>query len=318
MGIGTANGLVTGGGALTTRHGAWTFGIGGAREVRDLGDRQVISRVINSLSAQELGKDFGDYYLMNAASVTLTRTLGAQGSARLESGFEHVDPMVAEATWARGAYLRPNPNVDHGSWAVSRLTLARRSSSFSTAGEFTFKLEVEGGFSVRNDSNVNGAGQPLGDYARSYGELRWQAPLGATSVLLRAAGGYGTSQLPRHRAFVIGGRGSLLGEPFHGFAGSRMAWGALEWRVPVGIPEIKLGSFAGTGRSLTLAPNVSVGWVDGALPGMFVGPTGDPVVSAGLGASVFHDLLRFDVGYGFRSRQVGFAVDVSRAFWDIL
>jgi hypothetical protein len=117
---------------------------------------------------------------------------------------------------------------------------------------------------------------------------------------------------------VLGGRGSLLGEPFHGLGGRRMGWTSVEWQLPVRIPEIRMGSFAGTGTGLTLAPNVGIGWVGGAIPGFPATPVRGPDVAAGLGASWLHDLLRFDVGYGFKSRQFGFSVDVSRSFWGIL
>jgi hypothetical protein len=41
-------------------------------------------------------------------------------------------------------------------------------------------------------------------------------------------------------------------------------------------------------------------------------------VAVGLGFAWLHGLLRFDAGYGVRSRLVAFAVDVSRDFWEIL
>ncbi len=39
---------------------------------------------------------------------------------------------------------------------------------------------------------------------------------------------------------------------------------------------------------------------------------------AGLGFEWFHDLIRFDAGYGLRTGRLGASVDVSRDFWDIL
>ncbi len=318
VGVGTATGLFTGGLALSSRRGAWTLRLAGSREVRDLGDMPVISRAINSISAQELGADYGDYFLATVGSVSLTRSLGAKGSALFEVSFERIDSLTAGATWSRGAYSRANPGADPGNYVMARFALAQRTPSFASSRDLSGRLALELG--VRPGDVLQGpaAGTHNPGYARAFGELRWQLPAGATTLLLRAAGGYGTAMLPRHRAFALGGRGTLLGETFRGFGGRAMAWGAAEWRLPVGIPELKLGSFAGTGRTLTLAPNVAVGWVGKPVAGLFTAPSGDPVVSLGLGAAWFHDLVRFDLGYAPRIRTFGFAFDVSRDFWDIL
>ncbi|MFI5208357.1 MAG: hypothetical protein ACHQX4_10090 [Gemmatimonadales bacterium] len=321
VGVGTATGLFTGGLALTSRHGAWTLRLAGMREVRDIGDMPVISRAVNSISAQELGKDFGDYYLASGGSVSLTRSLGAKGSAQLEVGVEHIDSLVAGATWSRGTYARANPGADPGDYAIARFALTQRTPSFASSRDLSGHLEVEGGVGDPFDSygpTIPGAPPPPGDYLRAFGDVRWQLPAGATTLLLRAAGGYGTASLPRQRAFVLGGRGTLLGEVFRSFGGRAMAWGSAEWRLPVTIPELKLGSFAGTGRTLTIAPNVAVGWVGKPIAGLFAPVSGDPVTSLGLGAAWFHDLVRFDLGYAPRVRTLGFAFDVSRDFWDIL
>jgi hypothetical protein len=303
--VGTGTGLVSGSVAFSTRWGATTLRVALVRDVRDLGDMPVIARALNSVSAQELGRDYGDYYLAGGGVVSLVRAVGGTGSARLEAGWERIDSLTAGATWSRGAFARANPGVDRGEWTIARLSYTRRAPSFASARDLSGRFEVE-------------AGLGPADYLRGCGELRWQLPAGRSSVLLRAAGGLGSSRLPRHRAFVLGGRGTLLGEPFRGLGGQQMLWTSAEWRVPVAIPEVGLGSFAGTGRTLTLAPTIAVGWMGGSVPGFFAAPSTGPDVSIGLGASWFHDLLRFDAGYGLRSRGFGFSVNVSRDFWDIL
>ncbi|MFI5279956.1 MAG: hypothetical protein ACHQU1_05645 [Gemmatimonadales bacterium] len=318
LGVGTATGLLTGGLALTSRHGAWTLRVAGTREVRDIGDVPVISRAVNSISAQELGADYGDYYLASGGSVSLTKSLGAKGSALFEGGFEHIDSLTAGATWSRGAYARANPGADPGNFVVGRFALAQRTPSFASARDLSGRLDVEVGVQPGDVTQGPNAGATNPGYARAFGELRWQLPAGSTTLLLRAAGGYGTARLPRQRAFVLGGRGTLLGEAFRSFGGRALAWGSAEWRLPVSIPELKLGSFAGTGRTLTLAPNVAVGWVGKPIAGLFAPVSADPVTALGLGAAWFHDLLRFDLGYAPRIRTFGFAFDVSRDFWDIL
>jgi hypothetical protein len=302
-GVGTATGLVTGGAAFQIRRGSATWRLAGAREVRDLGDMPVISRAVNSLTSQEAGRDYGDYYFATGGTLSVTGAVGGRTTLRLEVGYERIDSLTAGASWARGAYARPNLGVREGEWTVARLTLKRRTPSFAVNRDFSGRIDVEGGLGPS-------------DYLRTFAELRWQLPVGATSFLVRGAVGATQGNLPDHRAFVLGGRGTMLGEPFRGRRGARMAWGSAEWQIPVGIPEIRMGSFAGTGRRLTLAPNVAVGWTGGLVSG--TGPATGADVSFGLGASWLHDLLRFDAGYGISSHRFGFSVDVSRGFWDIL
>ena len=305
-GFGTASDLLTGAAAFTTRHGRTTWRIAAAREVRETGDIPVISRVVNSITSQEGGRDFGDYYLASGGSLGFTRLLGGRGALRLEGAFEHVDSLVAVATSARGPYRRENPGTEERDWALLRAQVTRRTPSFAVSRDLTGSLEVEGGFAE---------GQ---QYARLFAEARLQLPAGGATVLLRAAGGAATASVPRHRTFVLGGRGTLLGEPFRGLGGRTMAWLSTEWQLPVRIPEIRMGSFAGTGRRLTVAPSVAAGWMGGRVAGVPGTPAAGPDVALGLGASWLHDLFRFDVGYGLSSGQWGFSLDVSRSFWDIL
>ncbi len=304
-GAATATWLPTGAASLAWRRGRTTVQLAGTRAVRDLGDIPVIARALNTLSAQETGRDFGDYYLIAGGALSVARTVGGRSQLRLEAGWERIDSLAVRARWSRGTYARPNPGVDAGGWAVGRLAWRRQAPSFAARRDLSGRLELEGGVG------------PM-DYGRLFAEVRWQLPAGASLVVLRAAGGAASAGAPRHRSFVLGGRGTLLGEPFRGRGGRALALTSLEWRVPVGVPELRLGSFAGTGRRLTLAPNVALGWAGGAVPGFVAPPRGGVDVALGLGLSGFHDLVRFDVGWGVRSRRLGVSVDVSRDFWDIL
>jgi len=305
-GTATSTTLVTGAVAFSLRLGATTWRLQATRDVRDLGDLAVISRAVNSITAQEGGADYGDYYLAAGAGAGITHALGGRSTLRLDAGWVQVDSLLTTAEWARGTYSRPNPGVDEGGWTTARAVWQRRTPSFASPRDLSGRLELEGG-----------AGPT--DYLRAFGELRWQGPVtSGASVLVRAAAGAGTDQLPRHRAFVLGGRGTLLGGPFRELGGTRMAWLSAEWQQRVGIPELRLGSFAGTGPTATLAPNVAVGWAGGRIPGFVAAPSAGPQVSLGLGLACLHGLLRVDAGYGVQSRRVAVAVDVSRDFWEIL
>jgi hypothetical protein len=303
-GTATSTSLVTGGIAAAARRGPFTWRLEGDRAVRDLGDLAVISRAVNSITAQEGGADYGDYYLTTGGSAGLTRALGGRSALRLDAGWARIDSLTATASWARGAYARANPAVDEGEWTTARLAWQRHSPSFAAASDLSGRVEVEGGLGPA-------------DYVRGFGELRWQRPVGTSTLLVRAAAGAGSNALPRHRGFVLGGRGTLLGEPFRGTGGRRFGWLSLEWQHEIGVPELKLGSFAGTGPRATVAPTLALGWTGGGIAGFFAQP-GSPDATVGLGVAWLHGLLRFDVGYGLRAKRLGFALDVSRDFWEIL
>lgn len=305
VGSATATELVTGGAALTVRRGPWTWRLGATRAVRDLGDGPVVSRVMNSLLAQEFGLDYGDYYLATGGGAGVTRAVRGRTELRLEAGYEKIDSLTVAARWSRGEYARANPAVDEGEWVYARFGLRRQTHSFATEREFSGRVEVEGG-----------AGPA--DYLRVFGAARWQVPAGGGRLVLRTSGGAASRNLPRHRGLVLGGRGTLLGEPFRGLAGRSMAWSSVEWGLPAAVPEIPLGSFAGTGRKLTVAPFVAVGWVGGSLAGFPGRPSRGVHPALGIGLGWLHDLVRVDVGYGVRSGRLGGALDVGRALWEIL
>ena len=305
-GAATATTLFSGGLAVRARRGAWTMALTGYRDVRDMGDAPVIARAVNSLLAQETGSDFGDYYLATGGEGSLTRALGGRTALALTAGAARIDSLPVRAGWARGAYRRSSPQVAEGTWAYARVGLLRQASSFAMAREFTGRAELEA------------ASLGTARYARAYAEGRWQVPAGEGWVVFRGSAGAATRRLPAHRAFVLGGRGTLVGEGFRALSGREAVWFSADLRVPVGVPEIPLGSLAGTGRTATLVPFVAAGWTGGRIAGIPGAPAAGVRPVIGLGIEWPHDLLRLDAGVSPRTGRVGVAVDVSRAFWDIL
>src|SRR5207302_6827785 len=150
-------------------------------------------------------------------------------------------------------------------------------------------------------------------YLRLSGAGHLLVPLGATRVLVRAQGGGASARLPARRAFVLGGRGTLLGDPFRAWGGRRMGLVHVEWRVPVPFPSLGVGPYARTPRSVTLAPYVAVGWVHrpvAATPRM---PTGGARTTPGLGVAWF-GVFRCEAGFGPAAHRMGAAFDASRDF----
>jgi hypothetical protein len=128
--------------------------------------------------------------------------------------------------------------------------------------------------------------------------------------------GLATRNLPPHRAFVLGGRGTLLGDEFRDWGGRRAALVHLEWRTPVPFVHLSAGP-ARTPGTITLAPYAAWGWTAEPIALTPWRATPGTRVTVGLGAE-WLGLLRLEAGYGVQTRQIHVAFDVTRDFWDIL
>ena len=246
IGYGTSDERLTGGLGVLVGSGATQLSLAAERRVRDLSDLPVISPALNSLLSQEAGDDYGDYVLLNAAAaaapppaerahVGLAGSWGWRRAGRWRSarhrppaGTGRIPPLGA------GTY-RVARVASSGPAAASRCgTTSRGGSRLSRAakgpGEY---LRVSGGGPLARARPVRGSSSP--------GCTSAPAPTGC----------------PRYRSFVLGGRGTLLGEPFRAYGGRTVALAHMEWRFEVPFPAVPLGSFASTGRHLTVAPFVA-------------------------------------------------------------
>ena len=304
IGYGTSDERVTGGLTLLADAGATQLTLGAERRIRDFADLPVISPVLNSLLAQEAGDDYGDYVLVNSATAGLRHHLGGRTAVELQLAVEESRSTGVASSPANGTY-RPNPALGAGTFRVARAALERASGGIAVERDFQGRLALE-------------AGEGAGEYLRATADGRWLTGAGPGRLLGRLHLGAGTARLPAYRSFVLGGRGTLLGEPFRAYGGKSMALVHAEWRVEVPVPALALGSFAGTGRSLTLAPFLAAGWTDRPLPGLPWRGTDGIRPVAGLAAEWLMGLLRFEVGVGLRTGDLGFSVDVNRDWWGIL
>ena len=297
--------------------GAVAFALGGAtgielagyRQVRDIVDVPVIAPLLNSIASQEFGDDYGDYYLATGARAALHGGLGggARGEWRVTGGRERVATLPVRAQPATGQF-RPNPAVRDGRFSIASLTLRRRSEGFAVRRDLAAELSIEGG---RMDGGPG--------YVRIAAAGHVLVPVGGSRVLMRLQGGAAGDGLPPHRAFALGGRGTLLGDDFREWGGRRAALVHLEWRAPVPFVRMAAGPYARTPGTITLAPFVAAGWSDRPIPGTpwRATPGAGARVTLGLGAE-WLGVFRLDVGYGVESRRVRVSFDVTRDFWDIL
>jgi len=97
-----------------------------------------------------------------------------------------------------------------------------------------------------------------------------------------------------------------------------MALGQVEWRLEAPVPAIPLGSFATTGRRLTVAPFFALGAAGRPLSGVPWGSSDGLRPVAGVALEWFMRLLRVEAGIGLRTGDFGLTVDVNRDWWGLL
>ena len=271
------------------------------RTVRDIPDARVIAPLLNSVGAQEWGDDYGDYYRATGLELSATFRTSPRSEVQFAIQRERVESQSINATPASGTF-RPNPAV-HDGWFNAGIFTARRRSE---------------GFAVRRDVAGEASIEVGNDYARLSATGHWLIPLGAGSqrLLTRVDFGWGSDELPPHRAFVLGGRATLLGDEFREWGGRRAALIHMELRTAVPFFRLAAGP-AHTPGSLTLAPYVAAGWTDNTIALTPWQHTPQTRVTLGLGAE-WLGLFRIEAGYGLQSQNLHVAFDVTRDFWDIL
>ena len=258
IGYGTSDERVTGGLTLLAGTGATQLSLGAERQIRDFADFPVISPILNSLLAQEAGDDYGDYVLLDAATAGVRHRLDGRTSVELRArGGGEPQPRRRGDAGQRHLPAEPSARRRH----------RPRRASVARAGEWRHgRGGRPPGTALPRDGDGEGEG---GDaYFRAAAEGRWLTGAGPGRLLTRAYAGAGTRGLPAYRSFALGGRGTLLGEPFRAYGGRSMALAQTEWRLEVPVPALPLGSFASTGRHLILAPFLAAGWSERPLQGL--------------------------------------------------
>src|SRR5438046_2077511 len=237
-------------GALSAvdRRGRSALEVSVYREVRDGRDAAVIPPPLNSFAPPELGHHHRHLCLADRQRLPDRHGLGVRSEWRATAGRESIGSLAVTAVPANGSF-RPNPSLGGPGVDLVQLALERRSEGFAVRRDLHVETMLEGG---RKDGGAT--------YLRLSGAGHVLFPAGATRLLLRAQGGVASAGLPTHRAFVLGGRGTLLGDEFRQWGGRRMALLHLEWRVPVPFVSLGVGPYARTPRTLTVAPYVAPGW----------------------------------------------------------
>lgn len=287
------------------RRASWgDLALEAGREVRDVADQPLIAPVLNSLAAQELGRDYGDYVLREGVSLRLGRP-GRRWAWAAALGAERSQSVGVRASPVTGSY-RVNPPLGAGGYRLLQVSLERPARALPQAFETTARLDLEGGLS---DSSR---------YLRLAGRGGVEAAAGGTRFRALAWAGWASPEIRRDRALLWGGRGAAGCAGGLRCAGRYGAGGDLEWRISVPVPDLPLGAFVSSGRAAIVAPFLRAAWLEGTVPGSPWSGTNGVRPLAGLGLEWPRQLLRVEVGFDVRTGRRAVTVDLNRSLWPLL
>jgi hypothetical protein len=304
--LGTSDERLLGSLAVSVPVGKLRIGAEGFRRIRDFSDVPVITPLFNSIGAQEFGKDYGDYLLVEGGTIS-SRVTNGRNASTLELFYERPQSIDIAASPASGTF-RPNPPL--GGPRIDdiggvRLSFERASGGIAVAHDLQGTLSLETG--------KNGS-----PYWRATGQGRWLTQVWGQELVSRIYLGWGSGHLPMYKSFVLGGRGTLLGEPFRAYGGRSIALVQTEIRFQAPFPSIPLGSFASTGKSIVVAPFFAAGWTERSYDLLPWEESEGVRPVAGIALEWFMRLIRLEAGVGLRTGDVGVTVEVHRDWWSIL
>jgi hypothetical protein len=304
MGYGLGDGRLTGKVESSWRLGGARVGLIADRAVLDVGDFAGASLLVNSIAAQEAGRDLGDYVLRERIALELAPREGPTGGVRVSIGRERAGSVGVAGSPARGAF-RDNPALGARARWIGKAEAERRGSALA-GPTWSVGARAEVGLGV-------------GGYGRVLGTAEMASPLWGGELGTRVALGVATAATPAWRSFALGGPGTLLGEPHRSLGGRRTALASLEWLGRVPGPSVPLGWFGSTSGDIRIGPSVGIGWAGGAVAGAPWQPTPRPRVVGGLVGELFDRLLRVEVGWSLSGGgPPGLVVDFTRALWPVL
>lgn len=302
---------------------AWTIDADAYRhDLRDAGWQPGLPGAINTMTALFGANDYSDPWFASGGALRARRRLGAAWTASAGVRVERHDgaartagqPVEPADVSGDDRFSRTLVAIDRGTLTAGMLEVERTPSRFDALG-WGARLTVEPG-------SHEGEG-----YLRALMTTtvqRRSADL-ATDASLAGALGIVSSGAPAQRQFLLGGRETLPGYEYRGFAGARMAVlnGIVArdvWRPWLRVRAIGALGWSDGGSVGRLIPEPAL--VD-PIPGQpfptLPIPTTDGVrSSAGLGIAGFWDQLHLDVVRGLNGGEWQVLLSVARDFWSML
>ncbi len=302
LGYGFSSRRLTGGTVLALDAGAMHLDLKAQREVRDLSDWAPASGLLSSILAQEAGNDLGDW-LERDRLVAGAAWIRPSVVWRIEAGVERTRSLSVAATPARGEY-RANPALGAG-------------SAWTARAEFTWTGAGQTNPGTRVQATVEAGGYDRG-YGRGTLDLSTATHAGPGRLAVRLQGGATLGTAPAWRTFVLGGRSTLVGEPYRAFGGRHMVLGRLEWPLPLSLLAFKAGDYVEIPLGGALAPFAALGWSDAPPDGLPWAASRGLRPVLGVASELLFNSLRIEVGWAPRTERVGIVLDATPAWWPIL
>ncbi|MDX2208576.1 MAG: hypothetical protein SFU57_13145 [Gemmatimonadales bacterium] len=298
LGLGTSDGRVVGRVAVNRPVGRYRLGVAAHREMRDIGDLPVVSRVQNSLRTLVDGSDRGDWTLVEEVMLSATGRSGPT-DLTVEAGWRK-GHSASSAFTALDGTRRENPAL-----GASGITTVRGTAVHSRSTGLIARLAAEAG--------VGGGG-----WQRLAARMSGDFPMGSGRFDWVVGGGFGSRRLPPYRGFVLGGQGSLPGVGFRAIGGRRAADATIAWLVPVALPSPPIRVLRGAALTSRVGPFLAAGVAGGQ-----IGETrwnGGGVIHPvlGLRTELWGPSLRLDLGVALRTRDVGITVDLHPSWWPVM
>ncbi|HEX6314227.1 MAG TPA: hypothetical protein VFZ73_05180 [Gemmatimonadaceae bacterium] len=271
-------------------------------ENRDASDVAEVSGLRNSISAQEFGADYTEPYRVRGFDVRFEQRIRQLPLYTLTIAREWTDSVPVEAMPARGDF-RPTPAVlPRQGWRgeLAVLLAPRPWLGGSLSGRVALQIRLRAGETSGHRQTL------LFDFERRFG---------AWSLAASAFAGWSGSALAED-SLHAGGPVSAPGYAIHQFSSNALLWQRFEARLPIPFPSIPIGRWGRSPARATFAP----------MAGLVLLVEDDPIGQGrlngypwlGAGVLLFFDLVRIDVGRGFRNGRWTFGVDLSRDLWRIL
>lgn len=262
---------------------------------RDLGANPASSGSVNTLGGALLDVDYLDPFFASGARVAVEVFRRGQTRVRVNLGAEQHQPgsnVVSTSGIGAGSDLsRGVPQVTEG-W----LTLGG------------VEVDSERGLALRGRGSVNLGHMRSRTFTAVRAGVTYDRAWMSRGLDARASvsGGWTSASAPPQTWVLVGGRGTLPGQGFHGFQGDRHLLANAEVTRDVALPWIRLSATAHAARTWLRSGSVPVGW-----PGV---DTNGTLFSLGAGARLLWDAVRLDLSRGLSGGHWEVSFSVSRRF----
>jgi hypothetical protein len=286
-----------------------------ANDPRDLGVGAVTSGALNTLSAVLVGEDHFDPYYVSGASLRLRQALSPVWSLSLEGYAERQREANLNSSFSFFGDLRPVKPIDPTDLMLGGRLELRRAAPAEASEWLTGSISADFGEMDPAPGSVASAVGASPSYFRPRIETQWGRRWGAraTELTVSGGGGFTVGEASVQGLYLIGGRGTVPGYPFRRFGGDRFVTLGATLAADLWQPWLRARAFGAVGWTDVTGAGAEAYARSGART------TGALLPSLGIGAGIFHDIVRIDVARGLGTEgRWEIIVEANQSFWDFL